>query len=277
MTKAISNPIKSVSISYVCENAVLLEWSEKICPKQHQHIMFCQQRISTILNTKIIDSIVSFASLIIYYKFNQITHDELHMLLLDVVNTPFSPIENFAESSQMNQLHTHSHSRLNSQPKQNSNQSPNNKLSHKPINIPVYYGEDSGWDLAAVSHATQLNTHDIIHAHSKIIYRAYALGFTPGFCYLGELPASLQLPRKSSPRLSVPKGAVAIAEKQTAIYPHSSPGGWHIIGQTPIEMYSVKNKVFHSTINVGQSVRFIPINKKEFTALGGNVIEENAL
>ena len=108
---------------------------------------------------------------------------------------------------------------------------------------------------------------NVIKQHSSQTYHGYALGFTPGFCYLASLPHALHLPRKSSPRLKVPQGAVAIAEQQSAIYPIESPGGWHIIGQTPLPMFASKNGEFNATINVGQNVKFYAITQAEFIAL----------
>ncbi|XPF93506.1 5-oxoprolinase subunit PxpB [Colwellia sp. RE-S-Sl-9] len=238
-----------VTLSYMSENAVLLEWPEKVCAVQHQHIMHCQQQIGLVLKSTVIDSIASYASLIIYYKFDQITHDSLNTLLLNVVQT--------------NNL-------------LNKNLTLPKQTSETEIEIPVYYGEEAGWDIQNVAQQTQLTRAEVIQYHTQTTYRAYALGFTPGFCYLGELVSRLQLPRKSSPRLSVPKGAVAIAEQQTAVYPNSSPGGWHIIGQTPLDMYNVKNGEFESTIRVGQSVKFVSITQAEFLSLGGELIKEPA-
>lgn len=243
-----------VSISYISENAVLLEWPERICAKQHQHIMYCQQQICSTLSTLIIDCVTSYASLIIYYKFDKIEHDRLNTLLLNIINTAYLAKEILIANTE-----------------------------NTTVEIPVYYGDDSAWDMQSVAQQTKLSIKEIIRLHTQRTYRAYALGFTPGFCYLGELPKQLHLPRKSSPRLAVPKGSVAIAEQQTAIYPNTSPGGWHIIGQTPIEMYQVDiestvtnkvNKQFKSTIRVGQSVKFRSISKTEFLSLGGKLLQE---
>ncbi|WP_426369309.1 5-oxoprolinase subunit PxpB [Pseudocolwellia sp. HL-MZ7] len=267
-----------ITLSYISENAVLLEWPEKICAEQHQHIMFCQQQAAAFLKEIMIDSIASYASLIIYYKFEKIQHDTLNTFLLELIQRP---IHNNNQTSA-------SDSSKHIVPVENS-----------IIEIPVYYDEEAGWDIQTVAQQTQLSIDEVIQLHSQTTYRAYALGFTPGFCYLGKLPAQLQLPRKSSPRLSVPKGAVAIAEQQTAIYPNTSPGGWHIIGQTPLDMYHVNLDVtsdknienskentfdkennnsqdsqFKSTIQVGQSVRFISITRTEFLSLGGEFIKE---
>lgn len=254
MLKAANQTTKpSISISYISENAVLLEWPEKVCANQHQHIIECQQKINAALTTAFIDSIVSYASLIIYYDFTRVTHNTLHNLLLDIVNAPYSPNNNLTADTTAQPI----------------------------IEIPVYYGNEAGWDIKGVANTKKISIDELINSHTQTIYRAYALGFTPGFCYLGELPAKLHMQRKSSPRLTVPKGAVAIAEQQTAIYPNVSPGGWHIIGQTPVEMChvdmtSTQDKQFTSTILVGQRVRFTAISREEFISLGGIVIKETA-
>lgn len=240
--------MSKITISYISENAVLLEWPEKICAEQHQHIMYCQHQICSALSTSVIDCITSYASLIIYYKFEQIGHETLNILLSNIINTPYLAKEKQAASTE-----------------------------NITVEIPVYYGEESAWDIKRVTQQTKLSIDEVIQLHTQTTYRSYALGFTPGFCYLGELPKQLQLPRKSSPRLAVPKGAVAIAEQQTAVYPNASPGGWHIIGQTPIEMYYTNNNMngqFKSTISVGQSVKFHSISKAEFLSLGGKLLQE---
>ncbi len=256
-----------ISLSYISENAVLLEWPEKICATQHQHIMFCQQQASAFLKDVLIDCIASYASLIIYYKFEKIQHDTLNTFLLELIQNPTNNNNPTSTSSNSNHSDT---------------------VENSLIEIPVYYGEGAAWDIKTVALHNKLSIEEVIQLHSQPTYRAYALGFTPGFCYLGRLPAQLQLPRKSSPRLSVPKGAVAIAEQQTAIYPNTSPGGWHIIGQTPLDMYhadltnnkeenksgACQNSQFNSTIQVGQSVKFVSITLEEFLSLGGELIKE---
>jgi len=256
LSSHLSKSLPSVSITYISENSVLLEWPEKVCAIQHQHIMLCQTQICNALTDKVIDCIASYASLLIYYKFELIPHDELNTLLHDLVQRP-SSVNNVI------------HNMVNT-----AESAVDNNHEQNIIEVPVYYGNEAGWDLTDVAEQTQLSVKDIIKLHTQAPYRAYALGFTPGFCYLGELPAQLQLPRKASPRLSVPKGAVAIAEQQTAIYPNTSPGGWHIIGQTPLDMYSTDKQSFKSTINIGQSVKFVAISRAEFLSLGGTLIQE---
>ena len=105
--------------------------------------------------------------------------------------------------------------------------------------IPVCYDIKFGHDLAAMSQQLELSIPQIISLHSRPIYTVYFLGFLPGFMYLGGLPEPLYCPRKSSPRSRVPKGAVAIGREQTGVYPMESPGGWNIIGNTPIDFFDV--------------------------------------
>lgn len=138
--------------------------------------------------------------------------------------------------------------------------------------IPVYYDKTVAADLEAV--AAQLNgtVEDVIQLHSSRIYHVYALGFSPGFAFMGEIDPALVLPRRATPRAKVPKGSVAIAEKQTAVYPQATPGGWHIIGRSPIKFFNAKNNP-PAFLNVADQVQFEPIHRSTFIALGG-VLDE---
>ena len=110
-------------------------------------------------------------------------------------------------------------------------------IMSKTWKIPVCYDAVFGIDLEAISKEKKLSKSDIISRHSQTIYTVYFIGFLPGFLYLGGLDETLNMPRKSSPRLKVQKGAVAIGGKQTGVYPCESPGGWNIIGNTPVFIF----------------------------------------
>lgn len=144
-----------------------------------------------------------------------------------------------------------------------------NRVSQEVV-IPVYYGPEVGPDLEDVAKHCQLDTDEVIRLHSTTTYRAYAIGFTPGFAFLGNTPEALHVPRKTTPRLKVPIGSVAIAERQTAVYPSVTPGGWQILGRTPIALVDWASDSL-ALINAGDSVRFEPITKEEFLAQGGNL------
>ena len=136
------------------------------------------------------------------------------------------------------------------------------------INIDVYYGEEVGLDLNDMSLKTNLSIEEIIRIHSSKSYDVYAIGFSPGFAFLASVDKKIAIPRLSSPRKSVPKGSVAIADTQTAVYPQQSPGGWNIIGRTAMELFD-KNLEKLSPLSVGYKVKFNPISKEEFLSQGG--------
>ncbi|MEO9654019.1 5-oxoprolinase subunit PxpB [Marinomonas sp.] len=140
----------------------------------------------------------------------------------------------------------------------------------REVVIPVYYGTEVGPDLDDVAAHCQLSIEEIIQRHSQTLYRAYAIGFTPGFAFLGNTPDELHVPRKTTPRLKVPTGSVAIAENQTAVYPSVTPGGWQIIGRTPINLIDWGSKNL-ALIAMGDAVRFEAISRDEFLVLGGQL------
>lgn len=132
--------------------------------------------------------------------------------------------------------------------------------------IPVCYDEKFGIDLSYLSSEKKLSVEKIISLHSSVDYTVYGIGFLPGFLYLGELSDKLYFPRRNFPRINVPKGAVAIGAKQTGIYPQSSPGGWHIIGNTPISLFDVKKET-PCVITPGDEIRFKAITKEEYEVI----------
>ena len=138
------------------------------------------------------------------------------------------------------------------------------------LEIPVYYGEEVGLDLKELSNSLKLSIDEIINIHSSRIYDVFAIGFLPAFAYLGEVDEKLFTNRKTNPRKIVKKSSVAIANTQTAIYPKDSPGGWNIIGKSPIDLFD-KNSKELSLITYTKKVRFKPISKNEFLHLGGEL------
>ncbi len=147
-------------------------------------------------------------------------------------------------------------------------ENPAKNSDHHCIEIPVYYGPEVALDADAVASHCGLDFETVCDIHSKGCYQVYAIGFAPGFAYLGDTAPQLSTPRMATPRLKVPAGAVAIAEQQTAVYPSELPGGWHIIGKTPLNIidFSLPNL---SPFETGAQVRFKTIDRKTFLALGG--------
>ena len=138
------------------------------------------------------------------------------------------------------------------------------------VRLPVYYSEASGPDLAALAERAQLSVAEVIAIHSATAYRVYAIGFAPGFAYLGEVDERIAAPRLSTPRTKVPKGAVAIADRQTAVYPAESPGGWNLIGRCPTPMFNPKASPT-MPVQSGDLVQFYAIDEAEYLALGGEL------
>lgn len=133
----------------------------------------------------------------------------------------------------------------------------------KLVDIPVCYGGDFGPDIGFVASTHSLTETDVIRIHSQPEYLIYMVGFTPGFPFLGGLPDILHTPRLETPRSHVPAGSVGIANAQTGIYPVASPGGWRIIGRTPIRLFDTgrQDPILYQA---GDRIRFNPISKAEY-------------
>jgi KipI family sensor histidine kinase inhibitor len=132
----------------------------------------------------------------------------------------------------------------------------------KLLTVPVFYGGDYGPDLEGVAAHLGISSDEVIGLHTETVYRVYMIGFTPGYPYMGELPAALAVPRRSTPRTRVPKGSVGIAQRQTGIYPVESPGGWQIIGWTPIELFDPSRRL-PSLLEMGDRVKFEAVRTVE--------------
>jgi inhibitor of KinA len=135
----------------------------------------------------------------------------------------------------------------------------------KLVEIPVCYGGDFGPDLATVAERAGLSPDEAAALHQRGEYRVHAIGFLPGFPYLGGLPARLRAPRRTSPRLQVPAGSVAIGGVQAGIYPLASPGGWNLIGRTPLSLFRPGENP-PTLLRVGDRVKFRALSPEEFAA-----------
>ncbi len=141
---------------------------------------------------------------------------------------------------------------------------------HKPkrFTIPVVYGGDFGPDLAFVASWSKLAEEEVVRVHSSRVYRVITLGFTPGFVYMGEVDPAIAVPRLETPRTRIPRGSVGIAGKMTGIYGLESPGGWRLIGRTPLTMFDYRRDP-PIPISPGDEVQFKPIGPEEFERLVG--------
>lgn len=137
------------------------------------------------------------------------------------------------------------------------------KLARRTIEIPVCYGGEYGPDLEEVARQAGVGLDELIELHAAAEYRVEAIGFVPGFGYLGGLPRKLHTPRRATPRPMVAAGSVGIGGAQTGVYPVASPGGWNLIGRTPLVMFdATRNEP--ALLHAGDRVRFRPISPEEF-------------
>jgi inhibitor of KinA len=147
------------------------------------------------------------------------------------------------------------------------------KLPEPPlVEIPVCYGGEFGPDLVEVAALHQITPEHVIRLHTSATYFVYFLGFVPGFAYLGELPRELVTPRLAAPRKKVPAGSVGIAGNQTGVYPFETPGGWRLLGRTPVAMFRTDRDGL-SLLSIGDRVHFVPISRERFAALASGAIE----
>ena len=140
------------------------------------------------------------------------------------------------------------------------------RISGREHRIPVLYGGEWGPDLEDVANFAGLSVTEAIRLHHSMPYRVYMLGFSPGFPYLGLVPAPIAMPRLETPRMTVPAGSIGIAGNQTGIYPNSTPGGWRLIGRTPVALYRPQSSS-PFLLNPGDTVRFEPIEPEQFARM----------
>ncbi|USG68213.1 5-oxoprolinase subunit PxpB [Brevibacillus ruminantium] len=133
------------------------------------------------------------------------------------------------------------------------------------VEIPVLYGGEMGPDLAEVAAYHQISEEEVIRIHSQGEYQVFMIGFAPGFPYIGGMSEKIATPRKKSPRLRIPSGSVGIAGTQTGIYPLETPGGWQIIGRSPVSLFRPNHNP-PSLLQAGDYVRFIPISREAYEA-----------
>ncbi|ART81180.1 allophanate hydrolase [Oceanisphaera avium] len=141
--------------------------------------------------------------------------------------------------------------------------------SRAVIELPIWYHLSVGPELARLSAHTGLSVPALIDLHSAPTYCVFALGFAPGFAFMGSLPEPLALARLTQPRAQVPQGSLAIAGRQTAIYPTATPGGWNILGRCPTPLFNLASASL-SLLQAGDRVRFVPIDQAQFVRLGGD-------
>jgi KipI family sensor histidine kinase inhibitor len=131
------------------------------------------------------------------------------------------------------------------------------------IEVPVVYGGEFGPDIEFVAEHNGLSVEEVVRIHSAATYLVYMLGFSPGFAYLGGMPEAIATPRLETPRTLVPAGSVGVAGEQTGIYPIATPGGWRLIGRTPLKLFDPQRDP-PTLLRPGDTVRFVPVSEGEY-------------
>lgn len=228
------NEYKFIQLS---ESALLLKFGDVISLPLHEQVMQAKEMIENNPFDGFVETVPAYNSLAVYYN---------PLLFKKKEETISTTVQN-----QIEQLLNTNNQRI----KPSNNQ--------KIISLPVCYDTEFGIDLKELSLQLQLPIEEIINIHKSKTYKVFMTGFTPGFPYMGTVDDRLTTKRKSSPRVKVDAGSVAIAGNQTGIYPFNSPGGWNIIGKTPVKLFDAKS-TNPFLLKAGDEVRFEIITKDEF-------------
>lgn len=218
------------------ENALIIYLGQETSPETAARVQAASNAIEPALGEDLIDLIPSYASILVIYDALRTDHLSVsHRLRLALADISVAA-----------------------------------NTAARTVVLPVYYAPESGADLEPLARRAGLAVDEVIALHSATQYRVYAIGFAPGFAYLGQVDERIAAPRLATPRLKVPRGAVAIADRQTAVYPAVSPGGWNLIGRCPTRMFDPAATPI-MPVSVGDSVRFEAISRDRFLALGGEL------
>lgn len=223
------------------ENALTIEFGNLISAELNDTVLSLSDYINKKRFPGFIETVPAYSSLTVFYDLIQVRRNYPNF------SNAYSAVENYVEFA-LKDLEESS------------------QFESRKIEIPVCYDEEFAPDLDFIAEKANLTTKEVIEIHTSKTYRVYMLGFLPAFAYMGEVDDKIAAPRRQTPRTKIAKSSVGIAGKQTGIYPLESPGGWQIIGQTPIEMFQpLENNI--SFLQTGDSVSFYQISKKEYQSL----------
>lgn len=218
------------TISPVGDRAISIDFGQVIDPTINRHIRQTIERIKELQLDGIIELVPTYCALLVEYDAMLYSYSEICNII--------EPTLEEGMTNTTNELVT-------------------------VVEVPTVYGGEFGPDLRFVASHNHLSEDEVISIHSGTDYLVYMLGFIPGFTYLGGMNPRIATPRLSSPRTLIPAGSVGIAGEQTGTYPSDSPGGWQIIGRTPVTMYDM-SKAQAALLKAGDYVRYVPIDESEF-------------
>lgn len=221
------------TISPVGDRAISIDFGQVIDPTINRHIRQTIERIKELQLDGIIELVPTYCALLVEYDAMLYSYSEICNII--------EPTLEEGMTNTTNELVT-------------------------VVEVPTVYGGEFGPDLSFVASHNHLSEDEVISIHSGTDYLVYMLGFIPGFTYLGGMDPRIATPRLSSPRTLIPAGSVGIAGAQTGTYPSDSPGGWQIIGRTPVTMYDMSKKQA-ALLSAGDYVRYVPIDEAEYNRI----------
>lgn len=230
------------------DSAILIQLDTKISSNIHRQITALTDCIEINPFPGFIECVPAYTSVTVFYNpllvYKHIKKENQFIQNSDISITPYQFVK-------------HKISEIIQQTKDLTNYIP------RIVEIPVCYGGNLGPDLEFVANHNKLSVDDVVEIHSSGQYLVYMIGFAPGFPYLGGMSEKIAAPRQTSPRLRIPAGSVGIAGLQTGVYPISTPGGWQLIGQTPIKLFRPYDPS-PSLLQSGDIVKFAPITLEEY-------------
>jgi len=217
------------------ESSLLIYFGNKIDPSLPRNISNFANQLKKQFSESIINLTPSYTSLLVSYDLNKTNYQQFKTQVSELLEQ-FS----FEQAEQIS----------------------------KVMHIPVYYGFEVALDLEKMLAEKELTIDEFIHIHTSQTYQVYAIGFSPVFAFLGQVDEQIQAPRLATPRIKIPAGSVGIADRQTAVYPIDSSGGWNIVGRTVLDL-SLNDPENLDKFKIGDKVRFYSISRDEFMRYGG--------
>lgn len=230
---------KKFTITTLGDKAVILNFGNRIDELVNRKVLYLFHRLKSLALPYVTDIVPAYSSLAIFY-------DAVRIKSKTSINK--SGLEIFTD--QMEKL-------IKEEIKTTS-------FPSRKIKVPVCYSEKYAYDIKSIAQEKKIAVSKIIDIHNGKKYRVYMIGFLPGFAYMGEVDEKIAIPRKTQPRLKVDAGSVGIAGMQTGIYPFDSPGGWQIIGKTPLKLFNTE-KDDPVLLRPGDEIEFYSITENEFT------------
>jgi inhibitor of KinA len=231
--------VAAYSIFPLGDNAITVDFGNKIDPVINEQVIARYHQLLQHPVTGMIEVIPAYCTLTVFYNIREVRKKMPGIAAFEII------------SSELNEKFSYLPAVV--------------ETEKKTVQIPVCYDEEFAPDLPLLAAAANIPAAEVVKLHTSSVYRVYMIGFLPGFAYMGEVPEAITYPRKEQP-VAIKAGSVGIAGKQTGIYPLDSPGGWQIIGRTPLKIFTPESNEL-TLLKDGNTVQFYSINKHEYAAL----------